>query len=420
MPFFRGSHRIGTILLLNHETNGAANVDFQTINTDAGLRDYCRQLACRESIAFDTEFVSEHTFRPKLCLVQVSAGGRLAVIDPLGIDQLRPFWEVLADGDHEIIVHAGRGELEFCLQAIDRLPGRLFDVQVAAGLVGIEYPAGYGTLISRILGQSSEKHETRTDWRRRPLSQRQIEYAVEDVLHLPAIRDRLHNRLAELGRLEWLGEEMAALGGEIRRAQGSERWRRISGSAGLDSRGLAVVRELWKWREAEAQRRDQPARRVLRDDLIIELARRQTPDPKRIQALRGMERGDLARRVDQLAACIQQALALPERQCPPRGAREPKSQLSVLGQFLFAALSSLCRQSHIAPGLVGGPNDIRDWIACRATAGRPASHPPRLALGWRAEFVGRLLEDLLAGKLSVRVGDPASDHPLLLEELGEA
>jgi ribonuclease D len=131
-----------------------------------------------------------------------------------------------------------------------------------------------------------------------------------------------------------------------------------------------------------------------------------------------MERGDLARRVDQLAACIRQALTLPERQCPPRGAREPKSQLSVLGQFLFAALSSLCRQSQIAPALVGGPNDIRDWIACRGTAGRPASHPPQLALGWRAEFVGRLLEDLLAGKLSVRVGDPTSDHPLLLEELG--
>jgi ribonuclease D len=402
----------------NDETTGAAHVNFETINTAAELHDYCRELLSCQSIAIDTEFVSEHTFRPKLCLVQVSAGGRLAVLDPLEIGDLRPFWETLADGEPEVILHAARGELEFCLQAVDRLPRRLFDVQVAAGLVGIEYPAGYSTLISRILGQYPEKHETRTDWRRRPLSQRQIEYAVEDVLHLPAIRDRLHGRLAELGRLAWLEEEMAGLAEELRRALGSDRWRRISGSTGLDSRGLAVVRELWKWREAEAQRRDQPARRVLRDDLIVELARRQTADPKRIHALRGMERGDLARRVDQLAACIQQALALPERQCPPRGPREPKAQLSVLGQFLFAALSSLCRQAQLAPGLVGGPNDIRDWIACRGGAGRSASQAPRLARGWRAEFVGRLLEDLLAGKLSIRVGDPASDHPLVLEEPG--
>lgn len=394
-------------------------MDFETINTDAELQDYCRRLASCESIAIDTEFVSEHTFRPKLCLIQVSAAGRLAVIDPLGIGRLQPFWDALADGRHETIVHAGRGELEFCLQAIDRLPARLFDVQVAAGLVGIEYPASYGTLIGKILGQSSQKFETRTDWRRRPLSQRQIEYALEDVLYLPAMRDRLHQRLAELGRLAWLDEEMTALGDEIRRALGSERWRRVSGNAGLDSRGLAVIRELWKWREDEAQRRDQPDRRVLRDDLIVELARRQTSDPKRIQALRGMERGDLARRVDQLAACIQRALALPDKQCPPRGAREPKSQPSVLGQFLFAALGSLCRQSHIAPSLVGGPNDIRDWIACRHTAGRPGSHRPRLAGGWRAEFVGPLLEDLLAGKISVRVGDPASDYPLVLEDLGK-
>ena len=390
-------------------------MDYQDIATAGQLSDFCRYLAECDSIAIDTEFVSEHSYRPELCLVQVSAGGQLAVIDPQTVGDLRPFWESLADGNHETIVHAGRGELEFCLQYAGRLPRRLFDVQIAAGLVGIEYPAGFGTLTSRILGVSSPKHETRTDWRRRPLSKRQVEYAVEDAYYLPPLRDKLHARLTELGRFEWLQDEMEALREEIVRSMSNERWRRVSGNSGLDQRSLAIVRELWKWRETEAQRRNQPARRVLRDDLIIELAKRQTADPRRIGALRGMERGDLARRAGDLAASIQRALSMPEEQCPPRTPRESTPQFAVLGQLLFAALGSICRQSQLAPNLVGGPSDIRDWIAGHLSTGPENRRPPQLACGWRAEFVGRLFEDLLDGKIALRIVDPKSDHPLALE-----
>ncbi len=347
--------------------------------------------------------------------MQVGADGRLAVIDALAVHEMQPFWEALCSGGHETIVHAGRGELEFCLQAVDRLPQRLFDVQIAAGLTGIEYPAGYSTLLVKVLGGSNKRHETRTDWRRRPLAERQIAYALDDVHYLPEIRDRLHAKLAELGRLGWLEEEIAAARQEVRRAVSGERWRRVSGSAGLGQRALAVVRELWQWREAEARRRDQPARRVLRDDLIVELAKRQTADVQRIRAVRGMERGDLLRRMSELAACIQRGLDLPEDECPPRPRREPPPQFAVLGQFLFAALGSFCRQSRLAPNLVGGPADIRDWIAHRFTPGDWRGGPPPLARGWRAELVGRLLDDVLAGQISIRVGDPQSEHPLLIE-----
>jgi ribonuclease D len=390
-------------------------VDYQSIVTDRELQDYCRELAGCTSIAFDTEFVSEHTYRPVLCLIQVAAEGRLAVIDALGISDLRPFWEAVAADGHETIVHAGRGEMEFCLQAVERLPARPFDVQVAAGLAGIEYPAGYGALIAKLLGEPGGKHETRTDWQRRPLSQRQIEYALADVHHLHPLRDQLVGKLAELGRTHWMEEEMASWLDEIRRAFSHERWRRVSGSSGLDARTLAVVRELWKWREAEAQRRNQPVRRVLRDDLIIELARRQTADVKRIRALRGMERGDLLRRVDEIAAAIARALTLAEEHCPPKTPRQSAPQLSVMGQFLFSALGSICRQAHLAPNLVGGPNDIRELIAYRLAAAAQQRQPPQLARGWRADFVGRLFDDLLAGKTAVRITDPSSDHPLGFE-----
>ncbi|NUQ65990.1 MAG: ribonuclease D, partial [Pirellulales bacterium] len=380
---------------------------------DEALRQFCGELARSPWIAFDTEFIAERTYRPALCLVQVATPGGLAIIDPLGIADMKPFWEVVAEPGHETIVHAGRVELEFCLHATGRRPTGLLDVQIAAGLVGIEYPAGYGTLVNKVLGESPKNAETRTDWRRRPLSDRQIQYALDDVRYLPSIRDRLRARLAELGRTAWLEEEICGWQSEVEQSISQERWRRVSGNSGLDRRSLAIVRELWRWRDAEAQRRDCPPRRVLRDDLIIELARRQSSEVKRIQAVRGMERGDLKRQLPRLAECIERALTLAERECPAPARRESTPRLSVLGQFLFSALGSICRQRELAPGLVGTPTDVRELIAFRT--GERAKEPPLLARGWRAEIVGHVFDDLLAGKLSIRIADPTSEYPLVFE-----
>ena len=393
-------------------------MQYHDITTDEQLRQYCQKLVHAKTIAFDTEFVSEHTYLPVLCLIQIAADGDLAVIDAMTVGDVTPFWEAIAAPGHETIVHAGRGEVEFCWLAIGRRPAQLFDVQLAAALAGAEYPAGLGTLISKFLGKTPPKHETRTDWRRRPLSKRQVEYALGDARYLQPLRDKIHAKLRELGRLEWLEEEMAAALEAIERSLSHERWRRISGNAGIDARGLAIIRELFHWRDAEAQRRNQPARRVLRDDLIVELARRGSADPSRIRAVRGMERGDLERRLGELATAIQRGLDVPEAECPQRPAREQTPELSVLGQFLFAALGSICREAQLAPNLVGTPNDIREWIVYRTGRSRAKSGiVPQLVRGWRAGFVGRLFDDLLAGKLSIRVAEPKSDHPLAFESV---
>lgn len=386
------------------------------ITTTEQLRHYCQTLTQAKTVAFDTEFVSEHTYRPVLCLIQVAADDALAVIDPIAIGDVTPFWDAVATPGHETIVHAGRGELEFCLLAIGRRPAQLFDVQLAAALAGAEYPAGLGTLIAKFLGRTPPKHETRTDWRRRPLSKRQVEYALNDAHYLPALRDTIHAKLAKLGRLAWLDEEMATWQEAVERSLSHDRWRRVSGNAGLDARGLAIIRELFHWRDAEAERRNQPVRRILRDDLIVELARRGSADVDRIRAVRGMERGDLQRRLGEMAAAIQRGLELPEAECPPRAPREQVPELSVLGQFLFAALGSICREAQLSPNLVGTPNDIREWIAYRMGHGRgKPGKTPQLARGWRAKFVGRLFDDILSGKLSIRVAEPKSDHPLAFE-----
>jgi ribonuclease D len=392
-------------------------VGYTFITTNAALEQLCRRLADAPSIAFDTEFVSEHTYRPQLCLIQVAAGSERAVIDPFAIDDLTPFWQLLLPPDREIIVHSGREEMSFCLDAVGRMPERLVDVQIAAGLVGLEYPAGYGNLISKLVGKKAHKAETRTDWRKRPLSERQIAYAVEDVEDLPAVRQELHARLARLGRLDWLTAEMTAWKDALVVSLGEERWRRVGGSSTLSPRSLAIVRELWRWRDAEARRRDRPARQILRDDLIVELAKRRTPDGRQIAAVRGFERGDLRRAIPEMSAAISRALALSEQDCPQPHRRESNQHLAMVGQFLSSALTSICRTQQVAPSLVGTVDDVRELVAFRLAGGERAGQFPALMQGWRAEVVGQLLDDLLAGKAAIRIHDPASDHPLTFERV---
>jgi ribonuclease D len=395
------------------------SVSYELITTDRQLTQVCGELADAPDIAFDTEFVSEHTFRPQLCLAQVAAADRLLVIDTLGVRDMRPFWELLAGAGHNTIVHAGREELLFCLGAIDRRPTRLFDVQIAAGLVGFEYPAGYGSLMYKLLGQRPHKGETRTDWRRRPLSEQQLEYALDDVRYLAAMRDRLVDKLKALGRSSWLDAEMNDWQDEIDAGRSRERWWRVSGISGLSSRSLAIVREVCRWRDAEAERRDWPARRVLRDDLIIELAKRRTADLKQIRALRGLERGDLQRAMPNLAEAIGKALALADGECPQPSGREAPSQLNLLGQFLSSALTSICRSASVASSIVGTASDVRELIAYHLRLDGYCDKPPHLGQGWRAEVVGNLIEDLLSGKMAIRIKDPLAEEPLSFERLPE-
>ena len=389
------------------------NVKHELLTTDRELADLSRDLASAPQIAFDTEFVSEDTYRPQLCLIQVAAAGRLIVIDPLKMNDLTPFWRALAEGTHETIVHAGRQEIEFSLQAIGRPPRCLFDVQIAAGMIGMEYPASYGALVSKMLGERPPKGETRTDWRRRPLTERQLEYALADVDHLALLRQRLGERLDKLKHTSWFENEMADWLSEVEGARAGERWRKVSGSSGLPPRALAVVRELWRWRESEAERRNFPVRRVLRDDLIVELARRQSVDPKHIRAIRGMERGDIARVIPALSAAVGRALDLPDADCPRVVRTDTNSHLNLLGQFLSSALASICRNAAVAPSIVGTASDVRELVAHMLSP--EDGPPPLLAQGWRAEVVGQVLEDLLRGKLSIRISNPRSDHPLSIE-----
>jgi len=392
-------------------------VDYEYIQTADPLRGLCDDLASASVIGYDTEFVSEYSYRPDLCLIQVAADRRLAVIDTRALPEIGEFWAVLADAGHQTIVHSGREEFRFCVQACGRRPSRLLDTQIAAGLIGMEYPASYAKLLARLVGRHLAKGETRTDWRRRPLSRRQIEYALQDVVHLEPMRDRLMQRLNTLGRSAWLDEEMQRWQDDQEAAETREHWRRVGGLSGLTAQALAVVRELWQWREAQAARRNCPARRVLRDDLIVELARCGTADVARIRAVRGLDRGDLQRSLNEIAQCVERAMGLPPAQWPGRSERRAiPPQVTVLSQFLATTLAGTARAQEVAPALVGTVQDVAELVAYRlGVADPPFEHPPRLASGWRAVVVGQLIDDLLAGRLAIRIRDPLADNPLVFD-----
>jgi len=393
---------------------------FEVLTTDAQVGDLVDRLARHPHVCFDTEFVSEHTYRSQLCLIQVAAPGILAVIDTLKARDVEPFWRLLAEPGRTTVVHAGREELGFILHAIKTRPANLFDVQVAAGLVDHDYPAGYAAIVRRFLNLPTNKGETRTDWRQRPLTRAQLEYAVDDVRHLERLWRKMEDKLQSLGRVEWMREEMAAWQDDVEESFVRKRWRRVAGLNGLSRRELAVARELWHWRDGVAEHRDMPPKRVLRDDLLVELCKRKSADERQISAIRGMQRSDLRHILKGLSDAIAAGLAVPEEECPGgERHRAPPPQLAMLGQFLATAVAGMCRRSHLAPALVGTSSDMRDLLAYKLGY-FDEERTPLLASGWRAEVVGSLVDDLLAGRAALRIGDIRSHDPLVIERWGDA
>lgn len=382
---------------------------------DSELRELARRLRDTPVIAYDTEFISEGRYAPQLCLIQFAAGGLSGLIDPLSVETLDPFWELLCDDRRDVLVHAGRSEMEFCHRAVGRMPRRVFDVQLAAGFIGIDYPTGFGTLLSRLLGIDLRKEETRTVWNRRPLSPRQIDYALDDVLHLEQLAAVLREKLRQGNRLGWYEEEIAEQMKRFRKDFETPRWRNLPKSSSLKPQELAVMREVWFWRDEIARKWNVPSGRVLRDDLVVELARRKTDDPKRIAAVRGFQRNDLAKILPGIAAAVKRALEQAPEEWPSPPSRVAFPQYGVMTPFLHAALGAVCKRKTISQRLVAGPEDIREWIAAELGT-LPPEIKPKLAVGWRAGLVGPFLDDLLRGRIALRLNAADPNAPLVFSE----
>lgn len=388
----------------------------ESIKTTDHLLDFCQRLSDSEIIAFDTEFVSETTYRPQLCLIQVATeDDLLATIDPLAIDSTQPFWQRLASGDHTVIAHAAREEIRFCYRYCGHGIANLFDTQLAAGFVGIEYPASLGTLVSKLVGKTLPKGETRTDWSMRPLTQAQIDYALLDVTELVEMYDVLSKRLTRRRRWDWLEEETDIRQEKVIEYDAGENWRRVSGSSNLQPRQLEIVRQLWLWREDLAEHLDRLPRRVLRDDLIIEIAKRGLTDVRKIKGIRGMERRALQDEYQNIADAVVTAMQTPENKLPVRARGSRKSVSPMLSQFLSTSMACLARSEALAPSIVGNADDVKEFLGHQL---QPSKNDPTPALmkGWRGEIVGRTLQRVLKGELAIRVADVTQSQPLEFTE----
>ena len=394
-----------------------AGAEQRLIEDQAEFEELCAHIRAAGIVAYDTEFVSEHTFLPELCLLQLATPERAVAVDPYKVHDLTAWWQIMADEATTVIVHAGREEIRFCLNLGQCRPRRLVDTQIAEGLRTTTYPVGYEALVTRSLGIKLGQHQTRTDWRRRPLSPEQLEYAVDDVRHLSDVWKKQQASLKRLKRLDWAEAEFTRVIDELEVERNDESWRKLGGLQKLKPRQLVVARELFRWRERIATDRNQPIRRILRDDLILDLAMRQPKTPEAVLATRDMSRPSYKRHLSELADSIVRALALPESQWPkPLEISESSSEDHILSKLLQIVLANRCSEMKVALSLVGTSADLKNLVRWH-TRKNSKQPPPRLAQGWRAEVCGDLLADVLDGKVSFRVGDRNSEHPLVFETM---
>lgn len=388
------------------------------VTSDREFDEFCDHVEEEGLVGFDTEFVSESTYRPRLCLLQLATHRQAIAADPFEID-LKRWWDIMSGGRVTVVVHGGREEIRFCLAGCGRPPGSLVDVQIAEGLLSRGFPLGYSQLVSRVLGLHVDGKHTRTDWARRPLSHQQIEYAVEDVQHLPQVWERQQELLRLQSRLEWAEAEFARFVGQLADDPPRGDWRKLNGSGRLSRREMAVLRALHDWRDREAEARNRPVRQVLRDDLLVELAKLRPTTPKELERVRGMERRDYRRMTDAILEVVREAFELPESELPTK-AVSPRSypDTEALSKLLAIALANRCAEQSVSTSLVGTASDLHDLIRWHVFE-RHKGPPPRLMQGWREVVCGDLLADLMDGRISLRVTDPTSDHPLQFERLND-
>ncbi len=371
----------------------------------------CQEWRAAAMVAFDTEFIRDDTYDATLCLIQVTTGGDPVLIDPTAELDLRPFWSLVTDPEVVSVVHAGKEDFEVCLRSTGQVPRNVFDVQVAAGFVGYGYPLSLARLVEFMLHRRISKAQTLTDWLRRPLTAAQLRYAVEDVLYLPELSRRLRCEIEQAGRSAWVAEEMRCFEQpEFYHAPVADRALRLKGSKKLDGLGLAVLQRLVEWRDQWAQSRNRPIRALIRDDVLVEIARRRPTQESDLEVLRGFPQARNRKLVRELLDLIAVAAQTPRSDWPqPYEHREDSPMTTAVLDMLSAVTQAICHEERLSRNLLSGTQRLRELLDYHAGQ---LDAPPYLLRGWRGEFIGRRLLGLLDGRSEIHLsGWP--DHPHL-------
>ncbi|MDQ4144657.1 MAG: ribonuclease D [Actinomycetota bacterium] len=383
----------------------------EVITSSSALADIAGEAKRTGAFGIDTEFMRERTYRAQLCLVQIASGESISIVDPLAGVDFAPIAELLADPDVEVVVHAGRQDLELFHDEFSVVPTKVFDVQVAAGFAGYGASLSYGALVKNVVDVTLTKGESYTDWCRRPLTTKQKDYAADDVRWLLQAAAALKERLSQMGRLKWAIEEMAPLGkADTYSADLDEVWRRVSGRGGLSGRQLAALRELARWREEAAIRRNLPRGWVMKDATLVDIARRQPTSLEALGRIRGLNPKEVDRSGRDVLQAVERAKSTeaPQSAAPPP--REDQIRTRLIGGLADVVVRTRAEAAGVAPELVATRGDIESLLLQLFASRRRSPNGPldhRLLKGWRKELAGDAVVALAEGRVGVRsIEDP--------------
>lgn len=372
------------------------------IDTTIALEEACRTLARSQFVTVDTEFLRETTFWPELCLIQMAGPDLEIIVDPLakGLD-LKPFFELMANPDVVKVFHAARQDLEIVYHLGNLIPHPIFDTQVAAMVCGFGDSISYDQLVQRIKNVQIDKSSRFTDWSRRPLSEKQLDYALADVTHLRDVYLFLKNKLEAEGRTTWVSEEMAVLESpETYDMHPDDAWLRLR-SRLRKPQELAVLKFVAAWREREARSRNVPRSRVLKDDAIFEIAQQQPKDVDALSRLRTIPKGwERSSSGTSILSAVNEALSLPRSDMPQAAKHTHVPEGAQSAVELLKVLLRLVSEKHGVAAKVLASSDDLDKIA---TDGASADVPA--LQGWRKDLFGDPALKLISGKVALRFVD---------------
>jgi ribonuclease D len=368
------------------------------ITTTAALAEACARLAQHPFVTVDTEFLRDSTYYPKLCLLQMASPDEALLVDPLaeGLD-LQPFFALMADANVVKVFHAARQDLEIVWTLGRMLPSPLFDTQIAAMVCGYGDSVGYEQLVNDFAKARVDKSSRFTDWSRRPLSEAQLAYALSDVTHLRVVYQGLQAELEQTGRTSWLAEEMAVLSTPgTYETQPRDAWLRLRGRV-RKPRELAVLIELAAWRESEAQSRDVPRQRVMKDDALLDIVQRAPRDEQALSELRSLPRGfERSRSGADVLEAVERALEVDPKTLPRLDRDGPRGGNGAVLDLLKVLLKAVCDAEKVAPKIIATVDDL-EAIAADDEATVPA------LTGWRRGLFGEKALALKSGQLALRV-----------------
>ncbi|AWI56568.1 ribonuclease D [Sinorhizobium fredii] len=369
------------------------------IQTTAELEAACQELALSSYITIDTEFLRETTFWPELCLIQMAGPDTAVIVDPMapGID-LASFFALMANADVVKVFHAARQDIEIIHHLGNLIPHPLFDTQVAAMVCGFGDSVSYDQLVSRIKNEQIDKSSRFTDWSRRPLSDKQLEYALADVTHLRDIYHYLKAELEREGRSSWLAEEMAILESrETYDLHPENAWQRLKMRVRKPIE-LAVLQKIAAWREREARARNVPRGRIIKDDAIYEIAQQQPKDAEALGRLRTIPKGwERSSAGAAIVEAVTEALAIPKTDLPrlPRQNHTPEGAAAA-GEMLKVLLKLISEKEGVAAKIIASSDDL-DRIAAEGEKADVAA-----LKGWRRELFGDMALKLINGEVALR------------------